>query len=226
MATTKQGSLAADATSFLAENENTVESLSGSPSEIRRQAYLLAEWARKRGVLLPDNYTVGLDKFQTRSTEHEVFLRTADRRVVKCTYPGAFGFVKDRLDGKPRKATPLYYLRRLELMNKVFGDDLVLEGVAFGTPQYGKKSDPMPFLIISQSFIETVGEKFCEPSEQEIADFMVSLGFSQLSDSVYQWYRESDKIVVSDAKPANFIKSIRGVIPIDLLISKITPATI
>jgi hypothetical protein len=225
MATRAQAGLAADAASYLAENENAVESLSGSPSEIRRQALFLVEWARMRGVLLPDGHLNGLEQFQTASTEHSVWLRASDRRVVKCTYPGAFGKVKDRLDGKPRNATPLSYLRRLQLMKEVFGDDSVVEGVAIGSPRSGTDKTKLPYLVISQGFIDAV-EEFKEPSELEVSEFMGRAGFRQLKDSVYQWYRSHDKIHVCDAKPANFIKSKHGVIPIDLLISKIIPATI
>jgi hypothetical protein len=225
MPTRAQKSLAAAAAAHLAKDENSVESRSGSLGEIARQASALAEWARELKVLLGDDYISGLEKFETPSTEHEVFLWVSDRRVVKCTFPGAFGFVKDTLAGRTRKATPLSYLCRLELMNEVFGDCLVMEGVALGTPRSGSSTEKRPYLIISQEFIEAEDEGRPEPSEEEIADFMLSLGFNKVDNFDYQWHREHDRIIVCDAKPANFVKSHEGVIPIDLLISKINPAT-
>ena len=107
-------------------------------------------------------------------------------------------------------------------MNEVFGDDLLLEGVAFGLPPYDCADTKLPYIVISQKWIDAADEKSPEPSELEISNFMQKLGFSRVPDSGFQWYREADKIIVSDAKPLNFIKSHHGVIPIDLQISKIS----
>ena len=220
MATTTHGSLAADAATHLAKSASTVESLSGSQKEIRRQADRLVEWARERSVLLTDTYTADLEKRGYETSEHEVFLRTSDNRVVKCTYPGSFGYANDGPDGKQRAATPLFYLHRLELMNQVFGDDLRLEGVAFGKPRSGSEEDKRPYIVISQSLVEAVDEKSPCPSEQDVENFMVSLGFSRFENSHYRWHRESDGVIVSDTKPENFVNSHKGIVPIDLIISK------
>lgn len=221
MAIRAQESLAANAAAQLAKNEDTVASLSGSPSEIKRQAGFLVEWAEKQGVLLPDDHAAGLEKIEVPSTEHDVFNRVSDRRVVKCTHPGSFGYINDQLNGRARRATPLAYLRRLELMNEVFGDDLIFEGVALGAIKHGCTDGRMPYIVISQSWIDAIDENSPEPPEKEIADFMESLGFNRVKDSCLQWYRKTDGIIVSDAKPLNFIKSHHGVIPIDLQISRI-----
>jgi hypothetical protein len=74
--------------------------------------------------------------------------------------------------------------------------------------------------VISQRWIDALDEKSPHPSDKEIADFMVSLGFSRLEDSCYRWRRKSDGLIVFDTKPENFINSPAGVIPIDLLISE------
>jgi hypothetical protein len=220
MANRAPESLAANAAAYLAKNADTVESLTASAEEIKRQSDCLVEWAKNRGVVLPDNHAAGLEKIDQPSMEHDVFNRVSDRRVVKCTRPGAFGFINDKLHGRSRKATPLSYLRRLELMNEVFGDDLIFEGVAFGTPRYDCTDDKLPYIVISQSWIDAADERSPEPSDCEISVFMDSLGFIRLNGS-NQYYREMDEIIVSDAKPLNFIKSHHGIIPIDLQISKI-----
>jgi hypothetical protein len=219
MATTTHGSLAEDAAAHLGKNANTVESVSGSPKEIRRQADCLVEWARERSVLLTDAYTAGLKKREETTSEHEVFIRDSDKRAVKCTYPGCFGYANGP-NGRTRSATPLFYLHRLELMNQVFGDDSRLEGVAFGKPHFGDEEGKRPYIVISQAWVDAADENFPHPSEEEIEGFMVSLGFKRLEDSCYRWHREFDGIFVSDTKVDNFIKSHKGVVPIDLLISK------
>jgi hypothetical protein len=95
-----------------------VESLSGSPQEIRRQSDCLVEWAQEQDVVLPSTHTDGLEKREASTSEHEVFLRVSDNRVIKCTFPGTFGYAHGP-NNKQRRATPLYYLRRLELMNRI-----------------------------------------------------------------------------------------------------------
>jgi Serine/Threonine/Tyrosine Kinase found in polyvalent proteins len=219
MANATHGSLAADAAAHLAKSANSVESLSGSPKEIRRQAGCLVEWARTRNVLLADDHAAGLERREEETSEHEVFLRASDNRVVKCTYPGCFGYVSGP-NGRTRAATPLFYLYRLELMNQVFGDDLRLEGVAFGKPRFGDEEEKRPYIVVSQAWIDSADENSPHPSEKEIEDFMESLGFKRLEDSCYRWHREFDGVTVSDTKVDNFIKSHKGVVPIDLLIIK------
>ena len=219
MATTTHGDLAADAAAYLAKSARTNESLSGSQKEIRRQADSLVEWAQERGVLLTENYIAGLEKHEGVFSEHEVFWRASDNRAVKRTYPGTYGYANGP-KGKQRQATPLFYLHRLKLMNKEFGGDLRLEGVTFGKPRTSGDESEKPSIIISQGWIDAVDGKDPHPTEQEIEDFMVALGFSRLDDSCYRWRRETDGVVVFDTKPDNFIRSASGVVPIDLLIGK------
>ena len=105
-------------------------------------------------------------------------------------------------------------------MNQEFGGDLRLEGVVLGKPRYSGEEGEKPSIVISQEWIDAADEKSPHPSDQEISDFMMSLGFCRLEDSCYRWRRESDGVVVLDTKPDNFIKTQTGVIPIDLLVGK------
>jgi Serine/Threonine/Tyrosine Kinase found in polyvalent proteins len=220
MATTTHGDLAADAAAYLAESASAVESLSGNTKEIDRQAACLVEWARKRNVLLTDDHTAGLEKHQSTTAEHEVFYRVSDNRAVKRTHAGTFG-VTNEPKGKQRHATPLFYLRRLELMNRVFGSDLQLEGVTFGKSFIIGARGEKPCLVISQPWIDAADENNPHPTETEIEKFMESLGFSPLTGAFFGWRNEEKGITVLDARPDNFINSPAGVIPIDLVISRI-----
>jgi len=50
---------------------------------------------------------------------------------------------------------------------------------------------------------------------------MIKLGFCLLENCETNWIRKADGIVVTDTRVVNFIKSDEGVIPIDLIVSKI-----
>jgi hypothetical protein len=106
-------------------------------------------------------------------------------------------------------------------MNQEFPTDLQLEGVSLGVPDY--KEELSPFIVTSQRFIEVVDPKSQHPSEEEIAAFMTKLGFKLIENSIYNWFRESNQIVVTDAKMLNFLVSHEGIVPIDLIISKYQP---
>ena len=49
---------------------------------------------------------------------------------------------------------------------------------------------------------------------------MESLGFTQMKDAYYGWFRENDRVTIVDARPDNFIMSAVGVVPIDVVISQ------
>jgi hypothetical protein len=167
-------------------------------------------------------YLAGLEKFEADSTEHVVFFGGPGRRVIKCTKPGRYGWGhgSNGKYGNHCHATPLFYLQRLELMNQEFPTDLRLEGIALAKSEYGTGDALLPYIVTSQRFIEIVDEKRPHPTEPEIEDFMRKLGFSLLQDSIYNWIRESDGIIVTDAKILNFIVTHEGIVPIDLIIGR------
>lgn len=219
MVSRTHGNLAEDAAAYLTKGPNTTESLSGDPKEIDDQAARLVEWAQRRKVVLNNAYTANLEKHNSTTAEHEIFYRASDNRAVKRTYPGTFGVTNDQ-KGKQHHATPLFYLRRLQLMNRVFSSDLHLEGMAFGKSLFIGDQGERPCMVISQPWIDAADENNPHPSEAEIATFMESLGFSPLKDSYFGWSREDDGITIIDARPDNFIKSVAGVVPIDLVVSQ------
>jgi hypothetical protein len=219
MAITTHEGLAAEATAYLGKSASANEGLSGSQKEIRRQADYLVEWALSRGVLLTVAYIADLKRHPGETSEHVVFYRETDNRAVKSTYPGSFGFAIGP-NGKTRSATPLYYLRRLELMNREFDADLRLEGIVLGRPRFGIEDGDRPSIVVSQGWIEAIDANSPHPSEQEISDYMAKLGFARLEYSTTKWRRESDGIMVFDTKVDNFINSPAGPVPIDLLVGE------
>jgi hypothetical protein len=219
MACSPYGELAADAAAHLERSGSSLEGFGGDSQEIERQAANLIVWAREKSRILPEEYTTGLFKHQSTTAEHEVFYRASDNRAVKCTYPGTFGVTPDP-KGAQRAATPLFYLRRLELMNRVFKSELRLEGIILGKSLLIGAKGEQPSVVISQAWIRPADPNLPHPSNAEIAEFMAALGFDVLSRSYYGWRRKNDGITILDARADNFIKSPEGVVPIDLVISQ------
>lgn len=223
MASSTHESLAAEAATHLASSAGAVGCFNGIQQKIREQADCLLEWARERGFLLADFYPSGLEnleKYQGVTGEHAVYFGAPDNRVIKCTKPGKFGWGHG-VNAKHCAATPWFYLQRLDLMNLVFATDFRLQGIALGRPDSEDEGVLRPYIVVSQSFIERIDEKHEHPSEREIADFMVRMKFSLMKDSCTNWHRDADGIIVTDTREVNFIDSPEGIIPIDLIISKI-----
>lgn len=140
---------------------------------------------------------------------------TASQRYFKITHPGSFGFTVIVTSGDVpdlTAATPLEYLERLLLQNRVFGDDLRLEGIIEAGGEVS--------VLTSQPNL--TGDPVTPP---EIAAFMQRLWFQPLPGlqlghpGALAFYRDLDEVAVFDAHVANFVKDTAGtVLPIDLIL--------
>ncbi|MBI5772398.1 MAG: hypothetical protein HZA89_01475 [Verrucomicrobia bacterium] len=211
--------LASDAAAFIGGSRASDAGLRSGTPEIDHQACRLVEWAQRCGLILPDSFFTGLQQHPATTAEHEVFHRPSDNRAIKRSYPGTFGVTPDA-KGQQMAATPLFYLHRLAAMNRVFNADLRLEGVAFGQPFIIGQQGLQPSVVISQPWIRAEDPVNPHPTEQEIGQFMDSLGFEPLPNSYFGWHRPTDNVIVVDARADNFIKSAEGVVPIDLVIEQ------
>jgi hypothetical protein len=218
MADTTHGDFAAEAAAHLARSADPIEGFGGNPQEIDRQSTCLVEWARNKNAILTEAHFSGLEKYQGTTAEHEVFYRASDNRAVKRTYPGTFG-VTPLPKGQQSHATPLFYFRRLDLMNRIFGSGLRFEGIALGKSFLLWQEGEHPSLVVSQPWIRPKDPAAPHPSMLEIGEFMQSLGFRSLNDAFFGWRREEDGVTVIDARLDNFIKSSEGVVPIDLVVT-------
>ena len=206
MASQPSQSPAADAAAYIRGSGDLIPRSRGDSLELRKQCQRLRKWAEKTGRLIHYNPPHGP---RTGGAEHEVFFHQKESRVFKRTYPGTFGSAPtDR--GLRRTATPYFYLVRLELLNEVFGLDMKLEGVT---------GDELLSMLISQAWVHPADPRNPLPSPAEIAEFMCGLGFEPTSRP-YEWHRKADEVLVSDARPDNFIRSKLGVVPIDLIASR------
>jgi hypothetical protein len=144
-----------------------------------------------------------------------LWLHAGGERYFKATFPGRFGFtailthagIPDLAD-----ATPLEYLDRLILQNRVFGDSVCLEGIAQETGG----------TAIISSQLHVTGT---EVVREEILNFMSPLRFKELRGlhlgrpGSLAFYRDLDEVALFDAHPGNFVKDTRGVVlPIDLIL--------
>ena len=189
-----------------------------APGEIERQSTRLVEWARARGLILPADFFAGLKKHTGTTAEHEVFYRPADQRAIKRTYAGSFG-VSPRAYGPGIGASPDFYLRRMDLMNRVFDSGIRLEGVSMGRSLLTGKGEE-PSVVVSQPWHEAANIDAPHPTAAQISEFMRGEGFEALPKSYFGWWRASDGVRVLDARDDNFILSRNGVVPIDLVLDQ------
>lgn len=184
----------------------------GATSETHRQTVqaqkvLLFEYCLKRDL---ETAWQPLSAPMKSGGEHDVYLDQPGR-VTKATRQNRFGNTITNWSGATRSATPLEYLRRIILQNLVFGDDTRLEGV------HAAPSEPFK-IVTSQTFIHGY-----HPSLPEISSYMRNLGFKPVSRkfSNKMWTHDLENLVVVDAKEENFLKSQDGVVPIDLVITRL-----
>ena len=193
-------------------------------AEISRQARRIREWANQTGSLIPPDQFRTLHPVSISTSEHTVYYDAAQNRAVKVTFPGEFGWVPAFDNGRWNLgiAMPLDYLRRWQLFNLVFGDDVRLEGATVSAEPsmvIGGKIEPVS-AVISQRWHEAANPNSPAPTSAEVSAFLRGLGFEPLPGSFGGWLRANDDIVLLDAFPDNFVKTKSGIMPIDLPMSQ------
>jgi hypothetical protein len=205
--------LGQEAATFLGSRPSADSGNELSPQEALRL------WGAESGRIVDSAFFKTLTLVSNSTSEAEVFYNPVDHRAWKCTWSGAFGFVPALVNGKWRavEATPSQLLGRLYLQNEIFQDEIKIEGIRessgpsiiIGQPANGVS------MIFSQPWIEPLDQSNPYPSDEQVAELMMKLGFERLPDAFYGWIHP-EGIVVLDAKPDYFILSPEGVVPIDL----------
>ena len=176
----------------------------------------VADWAARHSRLIGDSTLDVLEVISCSTSEHKVFFRERDRRVVKSTWPGVYGQIPVPNQGKldRRNARPSEYLQRMSLQIEVFGSDLLLEGVNISDKPSMVLFQPagQPSFVISQPWYDKRGVA----SNERIQSFLTEEGFKEVPGSYFGWFRPEDGVVIVDAKPDNFIQTEAGLVPIDL----------
>jgi len=182
------------------------------PERARRERDALVQYTQELGKILPSSYLDGLPKTNEPSSEHDVFFRCSDKRVVKVTKPGFYGFTVIGQYGERIRATPVEYFQRTTLYNRVFDDDMKFEGVVFlGTQKF-------PCIVVSQPFVVARSKVLPYPMDEDIAEYMQRLGFAKIIRAEVAWKRESDGVECYDCHSKNFIMTKNGVVPIDIIL--------
>jgi len=174
------------------------------PIEVQRQ--LLIRWGEVNGFSKPP---VGMP--QLSGAEHGVYLSPDDTSfVTKATLTRQYGgrFVEDGSQTIMQQLTPLQYFDRLRLSREVFPDDIQILGVT----KDGR-------IITKQKYIQAADAAQPHPTAAAVDEYMRSAGFVPVTESKgAKWHRLGDGTFVSDARPANFIQTATGPVPIDLSI--------
>jgi hypothetical protein len=141
--------------------------------------------------------------------EHDVSFDPASGRVTKSTSFGDnFGYGHAFHDDTPG-ATPSEYLDRAHTGNRIFNDDVRLEGIV-QTPKG-------PSIVTSQPFI-----RGRDSTPDEIDSYMRGKGFTRLGLGAY--HHEGEGLLVHDMHPRNVKTDRDGIVhPIDPIIQRITP---
>lgn len=188
------------------------------------EAELLRKWAQAAGCIVQDRDWYSLEPVSNATAEHEVKYRAGDHRAVKRTWPSMFGFVPKYIDGvwRPCAATALEYLQRQQIQNELFEDEIRLEGLMISeglSMIIGQPPGGISF-VISQPWVDAIHPHQPHPSETEIAAFLRSLGFTPLFGALFGWIHDEAGVVMLDAKPDNFIRTVAGILPIDVLLAR------
>ena len=173
-----------------------------------REQRRLATWASDAGLLVSHRLAAWKLLCKTPDVggeEHHVFSFADSGLVQKITRNGEFGLWIELAGDtiRQRPATPLEYLTRLDLANKIWHDDIQLVRVI--------REAPKLHFVTTQPII--CGSA---PDEKEIAACMRSFDFVSVPGT-RGWYRRSDQLLALDAHSGNFVKTADGVVvPIDL----------
>lgn len=174
-------------------------------SERQRQIAAYQSLTHKLGKGLSWNFFQGMKEL-VKGGEHTVYQK-GDRVYKVVREPNEFGTGF----GMDYESTPYDYLHRLNLSNKIFGDDLKWEG---GIQKDGKIST-----VTSQRYLNGT-----EPTVDEAGKYMEARGFREVPGAPDTWYRAKDDMLVGDAKTRNFIKTEDGKVhAIDLIPKEATP---
>lgn len=187
----------------------------GGPSQapaVARQKADLCEWARGAGLLLS---TEQIPTIPVRGgQEHDLYHDTATDRYFKVTRDGIFGLspgielalVSSDQDARRFhlwEATPLEYLERLALHNKLVPGLNRLEGIL-------TQADGDLAIVTSQPRFDIV-----PVTEAEIDAWFAAQGFTRIASSAY--YRKADNLGVFDAHDKNVIRAGELLVPFDVI---------
>lgn len=174
----------------------------------------LAQFESGRGRLIDRGALLNGNPDVLGGGEHQVLFEPGTQRWLKFTRPGQSGLFTDRFQTDfplpegvhavaARNATPAEYLDRMRLANEKFGDDWQYHGVWLDSA--GEPGG----IVSSQPHIEGADAHQLDITRQMKAD-----GFKRIGTET--WYRPTDRLMVDDAAPRNFVVKDGVTQPIDV----------
>ena len=139
-------------------------------------------------------------------SEHIVYLAPGGKEVIKLTKPGIYGDSYYLVDGRvhQRCCTPGDYLIRLAMLQLTFG----FAPRPVGLTKAGQ-------IVSAQRFV--AGEP---PTQVEVDEFLLREGLEPVKRSCWLWKKKDPnnevEYWIGDARDDNFVKTPRGIVPIDL----------
>jgi hypothetical protein len=182
----------------------------GSVSRWAGETAVIGKWAREQHLIIPPAEIERLPLVTDATAEHKVYYDAESDRAVKVTEPGGYGTAYHVENGRllPTPASPWEYARRWEDFNRLFDDDVRIEGFTDG-----EGMDPFtkerPFgMVISQPWYDAVPAQEVprdgKTTGDRIAERLDALGFKP-AKGFAQWYRPEDGMYVGDARDDNFV---------------------
>jgi hypothetical protein len=185
------------------------------PFGIRQQAALIQRdaiirWAEESGLTVEPSLWGG--KAVAGGSEHEIWEENGE--VWKVTHPGRYGWtVLPGAGGRPEiaEATPLEYLERWSVANRLLGDNAKLRGVSIS----GEEAR----IVVSHPFIEgPYPDKDAITLELGRRGFALVPEFCIGSESDSSFLHEAERLAIFDATCDNFILSGGLPIPVDVVV--------
>jgi len=200
---------------LLRDRCDAITQVQGGDTYYIEELEIFKQVARDQGYLL-DKIPEPLNSpCHDSGNEHEVWFVEEHSLYLKATWPDHFGMKVIHLPHEEPKASPIHYLERWDLHNKILGDSVDFLGAIY-TPQ-GLR------MIISQPAI------LGEPStDEQINAFFLQKGWDKIEiNSDIAYYDKSEQVLVSDTHKGNIVLVDSGLlIPIDLRVQKLKPLTI
>lgn len=200
------GNSAQSAADYTRARSEAIRAASPSRSQFAAEFEAFLEWGAREG-LISDRHVADGRNPDSNGREHEVWLPRETGRVIKATYPQAFGLALTATG----QASPAQYLDRIVLNNGLFGDDLRVQGL---WNENGKLR-----VVTTQPLIDAPSA-----SDSTIQNFFGRLGFAKhvRGDKTFFYNRELG-VVAYDAHGGNVLLHKGKVVPVDVGLQRITP---
>lgn len=195
---------------LLQGNCRAITRFQGGNTYYTEELQIFKEVTRNQGLVLAEKPSEINRPPDGAGNEHQVWFIEEKEIFIKATWENHFGMKVLHLKHEDPFASPVHYLERWLLHNKLFGDSV--EFLGFIETATGIR------LIISQPAI--MGHP---ATEEQIHSFFLATGWKKIkiADDI-AYFDENENVVISDTHRGNIIALENGfLLPIDLRVQKL-----